>query len=186
LTRLQPIAPQFSAPSAPGEAKAASHLKRVAVPLRSARSAPGATNQQASRIECVDFLTRFHPVMRHIIPFRPPRGAAETSRPHVCGAKKAAPKINRAAPAAVRKAVLYATCFVNYNNPNIGEATRGARPQRGRDRSGLAALLRDAAIGAGRSRRGGGFVVAGFDHPNYARMAAMAEPVRTALAQDLD
>ncbi|WP_366555709.1 heterodisulfide reductase-related iron-sulfur binding cluster [Aquibaculum sediminis] len=32
--------------------------------------------------------------------------------------------VNSAAPAAGRKAVLYATCFVNYNNPDIGVATR--------------------------------------------------------------
>jgi glycerol-3-phosphate dehydrogenase subunit C len=32
--------------------------------------------------------------------------------------------VNEAAPGFGRKAVLYATCFVNYNNPSIGEATR--------------------------------------------------------------
>jgi glycerol-3-phosphate dehydrogenase subunit C len=32
------------------------------------------------------------------------------------------PAINATAPAFGRKAVLYATCFVNYNNPRIGEA----------------------------------------------------------------
>lgn len=39
-------------------------------------------------------------------------------------AKKDVPEINRSAPAYGRKAVLYATCFVNYNNPDIGVATR--------------------------------------------------------------
>ncbi len=34
------------------------------------------------------------------------------------------PEVNADAPAHGRKAVLYATCFVNYNNPGIGEATR--------------------------------------------------------------
>ena len=38
-------------------------------------------------------------------------------------AAEAAPA-NRAAPAKDRKAVLYATCFVNYNNPEIGTAAR--------------------------------------------------------------
>ncbi len=38
-------------------------------------------------------------------------------------AKKAPPALNRSAPGFGRKAVLYATCFVNYNNPRIGEAT---------------------------------------------------------------
>ncbi len=35
-----------------------------------------------------------------------------------------APAVNTDAPAAGRKAVLYATCFANYNNPNIGAAAR--------------------------------------------------------------
>lgn len=35
-----------------------------------------------------------------------------------------APARNEKAPAAARKAVLYATCFVNYNNPGIGQATQ--------------------------------------------------------------
>ena len=34
------------------------------------------------------------------------------------------PQVNRDAPAFGRKAVLYATCFVNYNNPDIGVAAR--------------------------------------------------------------
>jgi glycerol-3-phosphate dehydrogenase subunit C len=41
-------------------------------------------------------------------------------------AKREEVAVNRAAPAAAsgRKAALYATCFVNYNNPSIGIATR--------------------------------------------------------------
>jgi glycerol-3-phosphate dehydrogenase subunit C len=39
-------------------------------------------------------------------------------------AKQDVPAVNRDAPAFGRKAVLYATCFVNYNNPDIGMATR--------------------------------------------------------------
>ncbi len=35
-----------------------------------------------------------------------------------------APAINREAPAFGRKAVLYATCFINYNNPDVGEGFR--------------------------------------------------------------
>ncbi len=35
-----------------------------------------------------------------------------------------APEVNKDAPAYGRKAVLYATCFANYNNPTIGEAAR--------------------------------------------------------------
>jgi len=37
-------------------------------------------------------------------------------------AKAAPPAINREAPAFGRTAVIFATCFANYNNPNIGEA----------------------------------------------------------------
>ena len=60
--------------------------------------------------------------------------------------KAAPPPVERSAPAFGRKAVLYATCFVNYNNPGIGEAAqRGAGQERGRDRGGLSAMLRHAA-----------------------------------------
>jgi len=45
--------------------------------------------------------------------------------------KNSAPLVDRAAPAYGRKAVLYATCFVNYNNPSIGEATRAVLARNG-------------------------------------------------------
>ena len=45
--------------------------------------------------------------------------------------KNSAPPVDRAAPAYGRKAVLYATCFVNYNNPSIGEATRAVLARNG-------------------------------------------------------
>jgi glycerol-3-phosphate dehydrogenase subunit C len=38
---------------------------------------------------------------------------------------------NEAAPAFGRKAVLYATCFINYNNPRIGEAARAVLARNG-------------------------------------------------------
>ena len=41
------------------------------------------------------------------------------------------PEVNREAPAFGRKAVLYATCFVNYNNPDIGVATQGVLARNG-------------------------------------------------------
>ncbi|HUC09429.1 MAG TPA: heterodisulfide reductase-related iron-sulfur binding cluster [Stellaceae bacterium] len=47
-------------------------------------------------------------------------------------ARKAAP-VDSSAPAAGRKAVLYATCFVNFNNPSIGEATRAVLARNGVD-----------------------------------------------------
>ena len=40
-------------------------------------------------------------------------------------------EVNREAPAYGRKAVLYATCFVNYNNPDIGMATRNVLARNG-------------------------------------------------------
>ncbi len=47
------------------------------------------------------------------------------------GRAKNAPAIDRSAPATGRKAVLYATCFVNYNNPSIGEATQAVLAKNG-------------------------------------------------------
>ena len=46
-------------------------------------------------------------------------------------AKQDAPEVNRDAPAHGRKAVIYATCFVNYNNPGIGEAARAVLAKNG-------------------------------------------------------
>jgi glycerol-3-phosphate dehydrogenase subunit C len=41
------------------------------------------------------------------------------------------PVVNRDAPAFGRKAVIYATCFVNYNNPEIGVAARNVLARNG-------------------------------------------------------
>ena len=46
-------------------------------------------------------------------------------------AKQDVPEVNQAAPAYGRKAVLYATCFVNYNNPSIGMAARAVLAKNG-------------------------------------------------------
>jgi glycerol-3-phosphate dehydrogenase subunit C len=46
-------------------------------------------------------------------------------------AQSEALEVNAAAPAHGRKAVLYATCFGNYNNPHIGEATRAVLAKNG-------------------------------------------------------
>ena len=54
-------------------------------------------------------------------------------RSFVMRAKKTAPPIDSTAPAAGRKALLYATCFVNYNNPSIGEAARAVLARNGVD-----------------------------------------------------
>src|SRR6267378_2207662 len=52
-------------------------------------------------------------------------------RTFVARSRRAAPPVAQAAPASGRKAVLYATCFVNYNNPSIGEATRAVLAKNG-------------------------------------------------------
>ncbi len=41
------------------------------------------------------------------------------------------PEVTRAAPAFGRKAVIYATCFVNYHNPELGMAARGVLARNG-------------------------------------------------------
>jgi glycerol-3-phosphate dehydrogenase subunit C len=49
----------------------------------------------------------------------------------VMRAKASSPVVNEKAPGFGRKAVLYATCFGNYNNPRIGEATRAVLAHNG-------------------------------------------------------
>ncbi|MFI4987340.1 MAG: heterodisulfide reductase-related iron-sulfur binding cluster [Alphaproteobacteria bacterium] len=49
----------------------------------------------------------------------------------VMRAKEAAPEVDAGAPAHGRKAVLYATCFVNYNAPEVGLATRAVLARNG-------------------------------------------------------
>src|SRR3546814_5802074 len=46
-------------------------------------------------------------------------------------AKQNPPQVNAEAPAKGRKVVLYATCFVNYNNPKIGEAAQAVLARNG-------------------------------------------------------
>ncbi len=46
-------------------------------------------------------------------------------------AKSSPPAVNTAAPAFGRKAVLYATCFVNYNTPDVGIATQAVLAKNG-------------------------------------------------------
>jgi glycerol-3-phosphate dehydrogenase subunit C len=52
-------------------------------------------------------------------------------RTFVLRAMEDRPEVNKRAPAYGRKAVLYATCFVNYNNPEIGTATRAVLAKNG-------------------------------------------------------
>jgi glycerol-3-phosphate dehydrogenase subunit C len=49
----------------------------------------------------------------------------------VLRAKSEAPEVNREAPAFGRKAVLYATCFANYNSPGIGMTARAVLAKNG-------------------------------------------------------
>jgi glycerol-3-phosphate dehydrogenase subunit C len=53
------------------------------------------------------------------------------ARTFLMRARKSPPPVDASAPAAGRKAVLYATCFVNYNNPSIGEAAQAVLAKNG-------------------------------------------------------
>ena len=52
-------------------------------------------------------------------------------RTFVMRARAKAPAVNRSAPALGRKAALFATCFVNYNSPAIGEAAQAVLAHNG-------------------------------------------------------
>jgi len=52
-------------------------------------------------------------------------------RTFVMRSKRLVPPVDYSAPAFGRKAVLYATCFINYNNSHIGEATRAVLSRNG-------------------------------------------------------
>ena len=53
------------------------------------------------------------------------------SRTFVRQAENTPPEVNTTAPAFGREAVLYATCFVNYNSPSIGEAAQAVLARNG-------------------------------------------------------
>ncbi len=54
-----------------------------------------------------------------------------TGRTFAMRARKSPPTVDTSAPAMGRKAVLYATCFVNYNTPSIGEAAQAVLARNG-------------------------------------------------------
>jgi glycerol-3-phosphate dehydrogenase subunit C len=54
-----------------------------------------------------------------------------TGKTFVAASSANPPAVNLAAPAHGRKAVLYATCYGNYNNPEIGHATRAVLARNG-------------------------------------------------------
>ena len=122
-------------------------------PQRHARRHGGAAGELGERRPATR-LTR--PVMEKRRRYRPPRRAAEIPRPQL---RRSAPNRHararcRRRPRASRKAVLYATCFVNYNNPRIGEAARAVLARNGVETEVVyPALLRHAAARAGRPRR---------------------------------
>ena len=82
---------------------------------------------------------------------------AMPARPSRSAPRARAPALNEAAPAfGKRKAVLYATCFVNFNNTDIGAAARAVLAQNGVETE----VVYPACCGmpqarAGRSRRRG-------------------------------
>ncbi|WP_374383030.1 (Fe-S)-binding protein [Dongia sp.] len=79
----------------------------VVAPLANAVAGNGAARQVMEKVAGIDHrahLPKFH------------------GRTLVLRAMEEKPAVNAEAPAFGRKAVLYATCFANYNNPNIGMA----------------------------------------------------------------
>jgi glycerol-3-phosphate dehydrogenase subunit C len=60
------------------------------------------------------------PIVRKIADFHPDAELPKYASKTLVAQSKAAPAVNRDAPAFGRKAVLYATCFGNYNNPDVG------------------------------------------------------------------
>jgi glycerol-3-phosphate dehydrogenase subunit C len=86
-------------------------------------------------------------------------------------AKAEAPPVNRDAPAFGRKAVLYATCFVNYNNPAIGMAARAVLAKNGVE----TAVVYPSCCGMPK-----------LEHGDLARVAASARQVAAELAPWLD
>ena len=60
------------------------------------------------------------------------------------------PSVDASAPAAGRKAVLYATCFVEYNNPGIGRAAQRVLAKNGVETE----VVYDACCGMPQLERG--------------------------------
>ena len=86
-------------------------------------------------------------------------------------ARAAAPEINRDAPGFGRKAVLYATCFVNYNSPSIGVAARAVLARNGVDTE----IVHPACCGMPK-----------LEHGDLPRVAASAATVAAVLTPWID
>jgi len=79
--------------------------------------------------KCSNHLTR--PVMETVAGIHREAALPKFCKPALTENTAQPPEINRAAPAFGRKAVLYATCFGNYNNPGIGLAARAVLARNG-------------------------------------------------------
>ncbi len=72
------------------------------------------------------------------------------------GQRKTRPRATKPRRLRARKAVIYATCFANYNDPAIGVAARAVLAKNGVEtKSRASALLRHAQARTGDDRRGG-------------------------------
>ncbi len=78
--------------------------------------------------KCGNSVTR--PIMESVADIHRDAKLPEYSS-HPFADKTTAPAVNKNAPAYGRKAVLYATCFANYNNPHIGDAARAVLAKNG-------------------------------------------------------
>src|SRR3546814_2631251 len=83
-------------------------------------------------------------------------------------AKQNPPQVNAEAPAKGRKVVLYATCFVNYNNPKIGEAAQAVLARNGVETE----VVYPACCGMPQ-----------FENGNIAKVAAAEKKVSAAVGQ---
>lgn len=86
-------------------------------------------------------------------------------------AKANPPTVNQEAPAKGRKAVIYATCFANYNNPDIGNAALAVLAKNGVD----AEVVYPACCGMPQLEQG-----------DLARVAAKAKEISAALRPHID
>ncbi|WP_395020917.1 (Fe-S)-binding protein [Dongia sp.] len=88
----------------------------LAAPIANAAAQNGLARAVLEKVANVDreaYLPKFH------------------GRTLVLRAAEEKPEVNTGAPAFGRKAVLYATCFANYNNPEIGTAARAVLARNG-------------------------------------------------------
>ena len=71
------------------------------------------------------------PMLRSVVGLDPNAELPKYSSQSLVNLSAATPELNREAPAFGRKAVLYATCFGNYNDPDVGMDTRSVLARNG-------------------------------------------------------